>query len=177
MIKKNWYMVLTKEKCEKKVSTILTKKRIKNFCPVHYRQISQLSRVKYIYEPLFPSYVFAYMREDQTDSVKEITNVVNFVYWKNKLAIVQYEEIKEIREFVSAHQNIKLERSRINLNIKASVVDRPPYAMDGNVVTVKNRFIKVNLPSLGFTMMAEVEEKGVMGRGVVVGKETSQLQS
>ena len=153
MIKKNWYIVLTKEKCEKKVSTILTKKRIKNFCPVHYRQISQLSRVKYIYEPLFPSYVFAYMREDQIDSVKEVINVVNFVYWKNKLAIVQYDEIKEIREFVSAHQNIKLERSMISLNTKASVVDRPAYSIDGNVVKIKNRLIKVNLPSLGYTMV------------------------
>ena len=173
MMTKNWYIVFTKEKCEKKVSSVLTKKRIKNFCPVYCRQINQRSRIKLIYEPLFPSYVFVYMYENQINSVKEMTNVVNLVYWKDTPVIVQHDEIKEIREFVSAHQNIKLERSSISLNTEASVVDRPAYAIDGNVVTVKNRFIKVNLPSLGFTMVAEVGEKGVIGREI--GVENSNL--
>jgi transcription antitermination factor NusG len=162
---KKWYIVFTKEKCEKKVSSVLTKKRIKNFCPVHCKQINQRGRIKLIYEPLFPSYVFVFIHEGQIDSIKEITNVVNLVYWKDTPVIVEHDEIKEIREFVSAHQNIKLERSSIGLNTEASVEDRPPYVINGNVVTVKNRFIKINLPSLGFTMVAEVEEKGLMGRG------------
>lgn len=165
-MKKNWHIVFTKMQCEKKVSSLLTRKRIKNFCPIQCRQIRQRYKVGYIYEPLFSSYVFVYMQEDQADSVREITNVVNLVYWKDTPAIVHNDEIKEIREFVSAHQNIKLERIRIDLNSKTSVVDRPGYAMEGNVVTVKNRFIKVNLPSLGFTMVAKMKEKGVMGRGV-----------
>ena len=173
---KNWYIVFTKEKCEKKVSSVLTRKRIKNFCPIHRGQITQRSRVKYIYEPLFHSYVFVYMHEDQTEAVKQISSVINFVYWKDMPAIVRNDEIKEIREFVSAHQNIKLEGSSINLNTEASVVDRPAYAIDGNVVTIKNKFIKVNLPSLGFTMVAEVEEKGVMEREVVVRKAEMQFK-
>ena len=173
MMTKNWYIVFTKEKCEKKVSSVLTKKRIKNFCPVYCRQIKQRGRIKLIYEPLFPSYVFVYMHENQTGSVKEMTNVVNLVYWKDTPAIIRHDEIREIKEFVSAHQNIKLEKSQVNLNTKASLVDRPAYVIDGNVVTVKNRFIKVNLPSLGFTMVAEVGEKGVIGREI--GVENSNL--
>lgn len=167
-MKKNWYIVYTKAKCEKKVSSILTKKRIKNFCPIYCRQLNQHGSMQPVYEPLFCCYVFVYIEEKQIDLVKQITNVINLVYWKGQPAIVRNEEIKEIREFIAAHQNIKLESSKINLNTTASVVDRPAYAIDGNVVTVKNRFIKVNLPSLGFTMVAEVKEKGVMGREIEI---------
>jgi transcription antitermination factor NusG len=111
------------------------------------------------------------MHENQTDSVKKISNVINFVYWKDTPIIVQHDEIKAIKEFLSTHLNIKLERSQINSNSKASVIDRPAYSIDGNVVTVKNKFIKVNLPSLGFIMVAEVEEKGG-----VMGSETGGLR-
>src|SRR5665647_3782543 len=163
-MQKNWYIVYTKAKCEKKVSILLTKKKIKNFCPVHCRQINQFSRMKRVYEPLFSCYVFVYMDESEIILVKQLNHVVNLVYWKGEPAIIQNEEIEEIREFVTHHQNIRLERSGVNVNSLASVIDRPSYAVDGNVVMIKNKFIKVDLPSLGYRLVAEMEGEGVMGR-------------
>jgi len=119
--------------------------------------------MKLVYEPLFSSYVFVYINESEISQVKQLNNIVNLVYWKGELAIVQNEEIEEIREFVNQHQNIRLERSRININSMTSVIDGPSYSVDGNVVMIKNKFIKVNLPSLGYVMVAEMEGEGVMG--------------
>ena len=34
-MKKNWYAVYTKSRCEKKVSASLTKKKIENYCPLN----------------------------------------------------------------------------------------------------------------------------------------------
>ena len=156
-MQKHWYIVYTKAKCEKKVSGLLTKKKIKNFCPVHCRQINQFSRMKLVYEPLFSSYVFVYIHASEINQVKQLNHVVNLVYWKGEPAIIQNEEIEEIREFVKLHQNIRLERSRVNLNSMTSVLERPSYAIDGNVIMIKNKFIKVNVPSLGCVMVAEME--------------------
>ena len=111
-MQKHWHILYTKAKCEKKVSGILTKKKIKNFCPVNCRYINGNSRVKLVYEPLFSCYVFAYIDETEINLVKQLHDVINLVYWKGQAAIVQNEEIKAIRDFVSHHQNIKLERSR-----------------------------------------------------------------
>ncbi|HEY5369708.1 MAG TPA: UpxY family transcription antiterminator [Hanamia sp.] len=176
-MQKNWYIVYTKAKCEKKVAALLAKKKIKNFCPVHCRQINQFSRMKLVYEPLFSSYVFVYMQESKINVLKQLSNVVNLVYWKGQPAIIQNEEIEEIREFVAEHENIRLERSGVNVNSLASVVDRPSYAMDGNVVMIKNKFIKVNLPSLGYMMVAEMEGDGVMGREIGLKEKEALLYS
>jgi transcription termination/antitermination protein NusG len=167
-MQKNWYIVYTKTKCEKKLGNLLTRKKIKNFCPIHCRQINQFKRMKLVYEPLFSSYVFVHIHKSELNHVKQLNNVVNLVYWKGEPAIIQNEEIEEIKEFVSRHQNIRLERSRVSLNSLASVIERPSYSLDGSVVMVKNKFIKTNLPSLGYVMVAAIEGEGVMGREIGV---------
>jgi len=163
-MQKHWYIVYTKTKCEKKVAAQLTKRKIENFCPINCMQINQFGRVKLAYEPLFSSHVFVYMDENEINLVKQLNHVVNLVYWKGEAAIIQNEEIEEIKEFVSDYHNIKLERSKVNLNASAALIDRPSYSIDRNVVMIKNKFIKVNLPSLGYVMVAEMKGQGVMGR-------------
>ena len=114
----------------------------------------------------FSCYVFVYMDESEIILVKQLNHVVNLVYWKDQRAIIQNEEIEAIREFVTHHHNIRLERSRVNLNSLASVIEPPSYSVEGNVVMIKNKFIKVDLPSLGYRMVAEMEGEGVMGREI-----------
>jgi transcription antitermination factor NusG len=167
-MQKHWYILYTKAKCEKKVTGLLTKKKIKNFCPVHCRRINEFRRMKLVYEPLFPSYVFVYIHESAISQVKQLNHVLNVVYWKSEPAIIQDEEIEEIKEFVTHHQNIKLERSRVIVKPMTSVTYRPSYSVDGNVVMIKNKFIKVNLQSLGYIMVAQMEDSGVMGRDIGV---------
>jgi len=165
-MQKHWYILYTKPKCEKKVAALLTKKKIENFCPINRKRITQFRRSRIIYEPLFNSYVFAYIPESHIGILKQIENVLSMVYWKGSPAIVQNEEIEEIKTFVSFHHNIKLERSEIKLNSEAFLVDRPAYAIDGNVLMIKNKSVKINLPSLGFTLVAEMEGEDVIGREV-----------
>ena len=175
-MQKHWYIIYTKPKYEKKVAALLTKKKIENFCPINRKRITQFQRSKVAYEPLFSSYVFANVYENEIHVLRQIENVLNIVYWKGGPAIVQNEEISEIKGFVSDHENIKLERSKVNYNMEASVIDRPAFAIDGNVVMIKNKYIKINLPSLGFTMVAEMEGEDVIGREVSFGNKQFSLQ-
>jgi len=122
--------------------------------------------MKPVYESLFSCNVFVYIDESEIDLVKHLNNVINLVYWKGQPAIVHDEEIEEIREFVAYHHNIRLERSGVNVNSLASVIEPPSYSVDGNVVMIKNKFIKVDLPSLGYRLVAEMEGEGVMGREI-----------
>ena len=155
---------------------MLTKRKIENFCPINRTRITQFRRSKIVYEPLFNSYVFAYVYENEIKILKNTEHVLNMVYWKGSPAIVQSEEIEEIKAFVSDHENIKLERSEINLNSEAFLVERPAYAIDGNVVMIKNKSVKINLPSLGFTLIAEMEGESVIGREVTFGNTQFSLQ-
>src|SRR5665647_2847675 len=107
-MQKNWYILYTKAKCEKKVAASLTKRKIENFCPVNRKEITEFRRKKTLVEPLFSSYVFVYIDESEINQVKQLNHVVNLVYWKGEPAIIQNEEIEEIKEFVTHHQNLSL---------------------------------------------------------------------
>ncbi|MGH2562953.1 MAG: transcription termination/antitermination protein NusG, partial [Ginsengibacter sp.] len=95
------------------------------------------------------------------DQLKQIDRIVSLVYWKGMPAIINDDEIKIIKEFTSYYQNIKLVRNRVNVNDLAGVIEGPSYSLDGKVLTVKNKKVKVNLPSLGFIMIAELEKESI----------------
>lgn len=176
-MQKNWYIVFTKPKCEKKVSALLTKRKIENFCPINCKQIKSVRKNKVLYEPLFDCYVFTYIGEIDIDQLRHADGVVSLVYWKGQPAIIKNNEIDAIREFTNDHQNIKLERTQVNVNGVLRIIDGPSYSMDGKVLTVKNKAMKVNLPSLGFTMIAEMERESILGREIAFGNPEYLLQS
>lgn len=176
-MQKNWYIIYTKAKCEKKVAATLTRKKVKNFLPVNSREVNIFRKRKIYREPLFRSYIFTFISEAEINAVKLIDGVLNVVYWKGKPAVIPEDEIEVIKEFVSDYQNIKLEKAGVNLNEVVRVVDRPKYFLDGNLLTVKNTTVKVNLPSIGFTMVAQVTPASAMEKEVSFGNKELFLQS
>ena len=175
-MQKNWYIAYTKSKCEKKVAALLTKRKIENFCPINCKQIKHLIKNKLFLEPLFTSYVFLNIKENDFFQLKNVEGIVSLVYWKGRPAVVKDDEIEVIREFITYHRDIKLERTSINVNDAARIVDGPSYAIDGKILMIKNRSFSVNLPSLGYTMIAEMEAEGISGREITFGNKELLLQ-
>ena len=87
------------------------------------------------------------MQENEIFALRQIENVANFVYCKGNPAVVNDKEIEAIRHFSEDHQDIKLERTNINIQAKARSVDGPSYSMEGKILMIKNKAVKVNLPS------------------------------
>lgn len=165
-MQKNWYAVYTKPHCEKKVALALTKRKIENFCPLNYTRTISLTRSKILKEPLFKSYVFVNTILSEIALLKQIGGVINILYWKNEPAVIKEDEIDAIKEFTENHQNIKLERAKVNLHDAVHIIDGPSYSILGNVFTTKNKTLKVSLPSLGYIMMAKIEDETFFGREV-----------
>lgn len=163
-MQKNWYAVYTKPQCEKRVAALFTKKKIENFCPLSCVESQSLRKHKLVFEPLFKSYVFVYVTEEETETLKNTDGVVNLLYWLGKPAIIKDDEIAAIREFTNDHRNIQLERTLVNINDVARNFNASSYAIEGKIVTVKNKTIKINLPSLGYTMIAKIEDDSIFGR-------------
>ena len=167
-MQKHWYIIYTRPKLEKKVAGWLTKRKIENFLPV--RQTKSSRWKKALYEPLFDSYVFAYIAEDAVRQLKQIEGAVSLVYWKGHPATIKENEIQAIRKLTDSYQDITVIRSEVNMEGEVSFMDSPAYNMDGKVLSVKNKSIKINLPSLGYVMIAEMESDKVIGREVAFGK-------
>lgn len=162
-----WYALYTKQHCERKVSLLLSKKRIENFCPLNYKKSRSLFWKTITFEPVFNSYVFVKATEAEIINIsKQVNGIISLLYWKGKPATIKEEEINAIRKFTTDHHDISLEKMRAHSNSNNDTKNEVSYVLDGQVLMIKNKAMKVDLPSLGFTMVANVEEQQVMGRSV-----------
>ncbi len=157
---KNWYAVYTKAKCENKVSSLLTKKKIDNYCP--FNKVSSGNYEKQLLSPLFPSFVFVYTTPDQLEYIKQLNDIINFVYWLGQPVQLKGIEIESIQEFVAVYNNVYIEKSEVSLNKMVRVVTKQPMISTEDDVIVMNRtIIKLTLPTLGFTLCAHTTQENM----------------
>ena len=156
-----WYAVYTKPRWEKKISESLDKKNIENYCPLNTVVRRWSDRTKKVSEPLFSSYVFVRVSEDQQFKLKQVTGIINMVYWLNKPAVIKDREIQAIRDFLDEYKNVRLEKTNVNVNDMVRVLSGPLMEYEGNVVGIRSNTVKIVLPSLGYLMVAEVERSNV----------------
>ena len=154
---KKWYAVYTKSRCEKKVAHLLSEKGIEHYCPLNKVQRQWSDRKKIVLEPLFKSYVFVKIKPEEQVQVRKTRGILNFVYWLSKPAIIKSEEIDTIKKFLDDYSNIRLEKTEVNTNDVVRIITGPFMEQEGQVVLVKNKTVKVLLPSLGYLMHVEVE--------------------
>lgn len=158
---KKWYAVYTRPRWEKKVADLLSRRKVENFCPLN-KVVKQWSdRKKTVLEPLFTSYVFVHVSEQEHILVKQTDGILNFVYWLGEPALIRAEEIEAIKTFLGRHEDVKLEKIDVNVSDKVRVIDGPLMYREGDVLEVYNKSVKVFLPSLGYAMIAEVSKSRI----------------
>lgn len=97
---KKWYALYTKPRWEKKSDSILVRKGIESWCPVQKAERQWSDRKKIIEDPLFKSYVFVHIRENERVTVLQTEGILNFVHYLGKPAIIKDEEIDLIKSYL-----------------------------------------------------------------------------
>jgi transcription antitermination factor NusG len=156
-MQKNWYILYTKQKCEKKVATLLSKRKIENFFPLTLKENFSFRKRKISQGPLFKSYVFVQVESLNIDKIKSINGVINLLYWKGSPAIITNEEIRLMKQFISDFNEIDVVKSTVNQKELSQSVESQRYSVCNKIVIIKNIAAKINLPSLGFTLLAKLE--------------------
>jgi transcription antitermination factor NusG len=156
-----WYAVYTKPRWEKKVADLLARKGVEHYCPLNRVVRQWADRKKTVLEPLFKSYVFIRSTSAELLKVKQTDGVVNLVYWLGKPAVIKDEEIDTIKRFLQDHDNVQLEKTEVSVNDRVCIITGPFLDQQGRVVEVTNKLVKVQLPSLGFALVAQVARESV----------------
>jgi len=152
---KKWFVVHTKPRFEKRVTEVLTRKKIENYYPINKVLRQSGDRKKLVNEPLFPYFVFIKITECELLSLKQIEGVINFVYWLGRPAMIRESEIEAIKQFLDEYSNVWLEKIQVNVNEPEQIDSDKKYG--NGVIALKNKSVKVELPSLGYVMVAELE--------------------
>ena len=157
MQSKKWFAIYTKPRWEKKVDSTLLQKGIDSFCPIHKIERKWSDRKKIVEEPVFKSYVFVNIEEEQRLSVLQTNGVLNFVHFLGKPAIIRAQEIELIKQYLFEYPaNINVQ-SINNFSIDDKVVIRQGVFMDnkGTVIKTGTKKIYVRLESLEQIMVVE----------------------
>jgi len=158
MSEKKWYAVYTKPNWEKKISELLNKKKLENYCPLNKVVRKWSDRRKIVMEPLFKSYVFVRVAAEDIVNVKSTYGVLNTVNWLNKPAIIRDYEIEVIKRFLGEFENVRLEKIDLNVDDTVRSINGPLIYNEGKIVEIKNAFVKVKLSSLGYNLVVEMNK-------------------
>jgi transcription antitermination factor NusG len=157
----HWYAIYTKPRWEKKVHALLTEKKIESYCPLNKVRKKWSDRIKTVEEPLFKSYVFARVNEEEQSKVRLTAGVMNFVYWQGKPAIIRAREIETIRKFLNEYENVTAEP--IQLKEAGRVTIRQGLFMDqeAKILKIEGNRVKVVIESIGYSLIASIDKKNL----------------
>ena len=161
-ISKKWFAVYTRPRWEKKVHKLLAEKGIESYCPLNKVHRKWSDRIKIVDEPLFKSYVFVKVNEEEKTLVRMTQGVVNFIYWLGKPAIIKEKEIETIKKFLNDHHNVEVRPIDIKAGKKVMVQSGILMGKEGTVKKVLHKKVEVVIESIGFALSAYIDKSKVI---------------
>lgn len=150
---KIWYAVYTKSHFERKVNTLLTKKRIKTFLPLRKGKVRIAGSYRFTEFPLFRSYLFINISPDSEEyfNVLDTTGVSCIVKRANKPCPVSYVVIKSLQRLVEKMNDEISVITEIKRGEKVRIIKGPLIGAEGDMLKIDNNKYKfiVNVDILG----------------------------
>ena len=155
---KFWYAVYTKSRAEKKVQSELDYQGIECYLPLQRKLRQWSDRKKWVEMPLISGYVFVYISKKEYDKVLRTDNVVTYVRFEGKAAIIPNEQIETIKRMLR-ETNIPVE---VNPGLfvegdHIEVIGGPLIGLKGELITVKGKKrVAVQLEQLNLAISVEL---------------------
>lgn len=162
---RKWLAVYSRPRWEKKVNQLLLGKGFESYCPLNKIRRKWSDRVKVVEEPLFKSYVFVKVSDDDRTTVRMTPGVINFVYWEGKPALIKEKEINAIRRFLNEYENIELRPMDIKVDQRVKITTGPLMDREGQVISMNRKTVKVAIESLGYLLVAHIDRTKVTSAG------------
>jgi transcription antitermination factor NusG len=155
---KQWFVIYTKPRWEKKINAALLKKEIDVWCPTQKLLKQWSDRKKIVEEPLLKSYIFVNI-DYKTERLKVLMTdgALNFVHYLGKPAIIRNEEIEVIKRYLyeeKAEINI-ISSEGFKQDTKVRVNNGVFQDKEGTVLRTGKRKVYVQLKTLGQVMVVE----------------------
>jgi len=156
-----WFAIYTKPRWEKKVNQLLTNKGVECYCPLNKVKRKWSDRTKTVEEPLFKSYVFVKVSEEERTKVRLTNGVVNFVYWNGKPAVVREKEIQTIKLFLDEYENVQVRPMDLKVQQRVLITSGTFMDRTATVLDVRKKEVKVSIDSLGYELVALIDKNKI----------------
>ena len=157
VLTRKWLAIYTRPRWEKKVNQLLIDKGFESYCPLNKVRRKWSDRVKVVEEPLFKSYVFVKICDDDRTAIRMTPGAINFVYWQGKPAVIKEKEISAIKRFLGEFENVEAHPVDIKPNQRVRVTNGILMDQEGEVLDIRHKKVKIAIDSLGYILVAYID--------------------
>lgn len=156
-IEKQWFVLYTKPRNEKKLAERLQQNGIECYCPVRTEVRQWSDRKKKIKVPILPSMILVYIEDNKRSEVFNDSAAIRFLYELGKPAVVRDVEVESLK--ASLQKNIaKHEVERLQPGQRIDMESLGFAKVKGTVQYVKENACWVVLDGVGYVVKMQLSE-------------------
>tara|TARA_R110001592_G_scaffold119404_1_gene322428 strand:- start:26615 stop:27121 length:507 start_codon:yes stop_codon:yes gene_type:complete len=151
-----WTAFYTKPRNEKKAAERLISKGFDVYCPTRTVLKQWSDRKKKVIEPVFTSYLFAKVDEACRLEILKDSSIVSNVRWLGKPAIIQEQEISEIKSFLEEFPLSELSGESFQVGSRVNVDTGALSGQSGVIRKIQGNKVFLLISNLGVELKAEM---------------------
>jgi transcription antitermination factor NusG len=157
----NWYALFARHQHEQSVAYALSSKGQEVYLPL-YRSVRRWAdRVKHVWLPLFPCYMFIRGGTDRQLQVLTTPGVIQIVGWGGHPAIVSMEELDAVRRIIESSLTVE-PHPFLRCGDRVRVKSGPLLGLEGILTRTKGTArLVVSMEMLGRSAAVEIHESQV----------------
>jgi transcription antitermination factor NusG len=148
-LEKNWHVIYTRSRAEKAVYSELIQKDIEAYLPVRKTLRQWKDRKKWVELPLITGYCFVKINRKDYDMVLQTDNVVSYVRFEGKAAVIPESQINALRKMLQQNDlEINVSTENFEPGQMVEIITGPLIGLRGELVQSrgKHKFIIRILP-------------------------------
>lgn len=156
-----WYALYTRSRHEKVVDGELRGRGVESFLPLHKVLSQWKDRRQWVMKPMFPSYLFARLPEENLWWVRDVRGVVCAVGNEDGPTPVPVEQVQAVRRMLE--ESVQVDPwPYMQVGTLVRVVEGPLIGMEGFIVErSKQSRLVVSVDLLGRSVSTEIEAGSV----------------
>lgn len=160
----NWYAIRVKSRSEKRVYADLTDLNIEAYLPLQRKLRQWSDRKKWVETPLISGYVFVFISRKEYEIVLRIFNVVSYIYFEGKAAIIREADINLLKRMLGQNESeIEITPEQLQPGQKVEIIAGPLIGVIGELIDFKGKNkVALRIPPLGYTVLIDSPGKNLV---------------
>jgi transcription antitermination factor NusG len=137
---KNWHVVYTRSRAEKKVAVDLAARDIECYLPLQRRLRQYSNRRKWVDVVLISGYCFVNISRKDYDRVLQTGNVVSYVAFNHQAAIIPQQEIDHLKQMlIQSEAEVEVSHESFTPGKKVMIMEGPMLGLTGELMEEHGR--------------------------------------
>ena len=156
---KNWYVLYTKSRVEKRVYDELKEIGLDAYLPMRKTLKLWSDRKKWVYIPVINSYVFVYIPQSDYSRVFDVKGVVAYVSANKKAVVVPEHEMKAMQQAVNSNLSFNVEADAVQKGQTITITTGPLKGITGEVVEIQGaKKFYLRISHIGYMLVIDLNE-------------------